>query len=1178
MTKKVFEKPFDLSAWNEVLTGVFGARQLLREPRPIELPANDKAQAAFELGSFTTADDRVIGLYHIKLADKVWIEKNRVGLRELLRNVYKYDVDAALIVFEQGQKWRLSYVSEIKVLNDEGEIVKQATEPKRYTYLLGDEEKVQTAAIRLSGLSGRELSLYDLTEAFSVEALNTEFYRTVAAQFYRLIGGKLGKGSKGQEYDGVIQLPGVPKEDHKTLQEFGVRLIGRTVFCWFLKMKRSAAGKALVPEKLLSSQAVKNNPSYYHTVLERLFFQTLNTPMDKRIEGLPEGCEDIPFLNGGLFEPAKEDYYQADKTTGLSQYINTLKVPDEWFLSFFGELEKYNFTLDENTVTDVEVSVDPEMLGRIFENLLAEINPETGETARKATGSFYTPREVVDYMATESLVQHLHNQTGLEADHLRLIFKMTDEGMPDFSSGEKEQILNVLDKVKVLDPACGSGAFPMGVLQKIVTALQKLDEDAQWWIKKRVREIPDSTAKQGAREKLQNNPEYARKIGIIQNSLYGVDIQPIAAEISKLRCFLTLIVDENIEDNHENRGILALPNLEFKFVAADTTRRLPVTVQSHQTGDLFNDQLNNMDTLKELRAEYLQSFGDKKQQIKKEFTSIQQRIGKDLASSGAADADSRAALLSSWNPFSHKEARWFDPEWMFGVEHFDLVIGNPPYLRLQGLDPELVKRARENYVSAKRGNWDMYVLFDERGYELLSEGGILAYIQPHKFFQAGFGAGLRGYLADAQCLMKVVHFGAEQVFNSATNYTCLLFLEKKKRQDFEFVDASTPYAWKQAYRAGEGYQLPQPRGKDKWHFTDPETQALLDKMARQPQTLEDVTRKIFQGIATSADKIYVLRVLEEKTDTYRVYSQQLEEELDIEKGLVKPFLMGKDVKRYEQPEYGNVVVFPYLLKDGKAQLMSQEYIQKNFPKGWNYIRKTREDLEARERGRMKHDEFYAYIYPKNLTEFEAVKIMTRDIANGCEFTLDTWDHYHTTTVYSFVFKEGIEENPEYWLGLLNSKLMWFFLQATGNVLRGGYFRFKTEYLRPFHVRRINWKSEEDKQAHDVICILVSYVLYLRREEKNINDYVSNRHIATLFEEVIDALFMELYFKEDFEGAGRGFARYAARDFKALPPEGDGDKVIHQAYQHLREKENVIRNNLKLMDMKLEGIVKPLKTA
>jgi hypothetical protein len=351
---KIFGKAFEDSAWLEVLKSVFGAKLgLLAQPKPILLKNNDKANAAFELGSFTTTDDRIIGLYKIELKPEVWLERNKVGLRELLRNVYQYDVDGAIMVFVQQEKWRLSFVSEIKVLNDEGEIVEQATEPKRYTYLLGEDEKVRTPSDRLSKLSGKSLALQDILNAFSVEALNEEFYKIIQAFFYELVGGKVGKGKKVNDYGkGILQLPSVPKESRQIYQEFAVRLIGRTVFCWFLKMKKSDQQEPLLPENLLSSKAAKSNPNYYHSILERLFFQTLNTPMEQRVDNLPEGAEQIPFLNGGLFEPSNQDYYKPNKFSGLNENLNTLKIDDQWFVQFFEELE---------TASSRSTSLDPQV-------------------------------------------------------------------------------------------------------------------------------------------------------------------------------------------------------------------------------------------------------------------------------------------------------------------------------------------------------------------------------------------------------------------------------------------------------------------------------------------------------------------------------------------------------------------------------------------------------------------------------------------------------------------------------------------------------------------------------------------------------------------------------------------------------------------------------------------------
>jgi len=351
-------------------------------------------------------------------------------------------------------------------------------------------------------------------------------------------------------------------QDHEALQRFAVRLIGRIVFCWFLKKKKSDKNKiALVQEDILSVQAIEKNNNYYHKVLEPLFFEVLNTEIEERKEFIKEDekWKNVPFLNGGLFDPnLHQDFYEIDENLNRSKYENTLKVPDERLKELFEIFETYNFTIDENTSVDIDLSVDPEMLGRIFENLLAEINPQTEKTARKATGSYYTPRPIVEYMVDESLIQYLITKlsplerggsdlsesgcvTALEQKIRNLLnYTIEDSSLND---EETEQVIDALDEIKILDPACGSGAFPMGILQKMLLILEKVDPDSMNWLIRQLDKISNPAVKKAVEEELMNKDwKYIHKMGIIQNAIYGVDIQPIAVELSKLRFSLQLLL------------------------------------------------------------------------------------------------------------------------------------------------------------------------------------------------------------------------------------------------------------------------------------------------------------------------------------------------------------------------------------------------------------------------------------------------------------------------------------------------------------------------------------------------------------------------------------------------------------------------------------------------------------
>ncbi len=1111
--QEILSRPFILSDWRQILTEVFGAKQLLTQPKPILLNNNDKAKEATELGSFATYDDRIIGLYHVIVNDDIWLERNKVGLRELLRNIYRYDVDGALVVFEQGDKWRLSFISEIKVLNDEGEIVKQATEPKRYTYLLGVDEKVKTPSERLSKLAGKTLALNDILNAFSVEALNEEFYKIISEYFYQLVGGTVGAGKSAKTYEPKLKLP-IPTENHQIYQEFVVRLIGRTIFSWFLKMKKSDKGVSLVPEGLLSSEAVKNNAGYYHHILERLFFQTLNTKMEERVDGLPKGCEKIPFLNGGLFEPNYDDYYKPNRVTGITENLNTLVIEDDWFFKLFTELEKYNFTIDENSVTDVEVSVDPEMLGRIFENLLAEIDPDSGETARKATGSFYTPREIVDYMATESLVQYIQNKTSIAPEKIRPVFKMTEEPDPTFTKNELEGILDALDKVKILDPACGSGAFPMGVLQKIVQALQKLDANADWWKKRQIERISNPIVRKALKEKLDSSGvEYARKIGVIQNSLYGVDIQPIAAEISKLRCFLTLIVDENIDETKPNRGIEPLPNLEFKFVTADTLQKLPE--QKAQIG-LF-DNYEEQEILKGLRAEYLQSSGRKKEKIKERFINTQQKMFKNEMHL-FTDTNSRGYKLSSWNPFSHDKADWFDPQWMFGVENFEIVIGNPPY----GATIENKAQMDIYYPETSFGGKESYKYFFNSSMSFINNGGILAFITSDSFIKKETFTDLRQLILRETKSSNIICLG-DNIFNNVNLPTAISILNIDRKKENGIV----------------------------YYFG-------VDSDSGISQKISNLTNN--RGVQVEVQNDTKTRFCEIETLQINVPTKPLIELYDQVMG-VKVYQVGKGKPKQSSYE---ISVDLFVSEDKQ----SEEWV-KFIDSGVK-----RYEIEEYEKY-IKYGEWLAE--PRNAKYFFNPKIILREVINPVPFASYFEKEAVVKNTNAVIIKKDNNFSLFLLLAILNSDIFNFYLKKESSKSNNKSFPSITSKLLkafPIPVTK-NAKSSS-------FSIVSNYLLFLKNihDRKNINDGVSNQYIFELFDNVLKALVMELYFEGDFKKAGIGFIECAERDFDSIEgkPEREQIEIINKAFQKLNEKDNEIRNNLKLMDIKLADIVMPIKTA
>jgi type I restriction-modification system DNA methylase subunit len=377
---------------------------------------------------------------------------------------------------------------------------------------------------------------------------------------------------------------------------------------------------------------------------------------------------------------------------------------------------------------------------------------------------------------------------------------------------------------------------------------------------------------------------------------------------------------------------------------------------------------------------------------------------------------------------------------------FDVVIGNPPYLRIQGLKdayPKLTNFYDNTYESAT-GNYDIYVLFIEKSMKLINDKGQISFILPHKFLISEFGEGIRKFLAEQKAVDSLLHFEEHLVFE-VTTYTCILNLTKKQNDFLYFkyinpLEINLPFDWSRMDTTN--------LNSDKWNLMSQTKINLFEKLKKQPFTAKDIFSKIFTGLQTSADSIYLIEGKIEN-NVLIGYSKSLDKTIEIEKELVKPLLKGQDVSKYNPPKNTYFVIFPYWLENGKAREMTEEEIQKQFPKGYEYLKANETELRNREKGKMDKEGWFLYIYPKSLSSFDQPKIITPEISLGTNMTFDEGVMYHSTTIYSFILKKPSLEVYKFYLSILNSSLMWFYLMNTGTVLRGGYFRFKTKYLFPF---------------------------------------------------------------------------------------------------------------------------------
>ena len=843
--------------------------------------------------------------------------------------------------------------------------------------------------------------------------------------------------------------------------------------------------------------ATSNQSIYYKAILQNLFFATLNQEMDKRAfrkrnkhpggrdphhgitnlyryedyftdpRAFLELMRTIPFLNGGLFECLDKVYRTEEnrpneRIDGFSDHPkNPLQVPD--FL-FFGEervvdlsaaygearyrrakvrglihiFNRYNFTVTENTPLDQEVALDPELAGKVFENLLAAYNPETATTARKATGSYYTPRPIVDYMVDEALIAYLKTrlpnpsaQPDLHEQRLRHLLAYNDEPH-QFSPEEVEGLIVAIDNLKALDPACGSGAFLMGLLHKLVHILSKLDPHNERWKQRQIAkasEIPDATVREKVIEDIEKafasgELDYGRKLYLIENCIYGVDIQPIAVQIAKMRFFISLIVDQRVDDAKPNRGILSLPNLETKFVAANTL----IGIEKPKQMVLHNPQIDAKEA--ELRRVRERHFAARTPATKAKCREQDAKLRAEISALLQADGFPRETTekLARWDPYDqNSSADFFDPEWMFGLrDGFDIVIGNPPYIRQEEIK-ELKPLLQAQGYTCYTGTADLYVYFYERALQILHDSGVLAFISSNKFFRSDYGQKLRGLLA-RQTLHRIIDFGDAPVF-TAIAYPTIVILSKTPPADpqirvLNWRPGPPVEQFPEVFRT-QSFQLPQHELRpDGWRLESPTVLRLLDKLRAAGTPLgEYVKGRLYRGILTGLNEAFVVD---------RATRDRLIAEHESSAEVLKPFLRGRDIKRWRVEPQDLWLIFTRRGIDIKK-----------YPAIYEHLLPFKKRLMPGAPGGRKPGSYEWYEIQDSIAywqEFEQPKILYPDIYEHQSFTWDEQGFFPANTCYFIPTRE------KWMTALLNSLAVEWFYSRVSNKVRGGYMRAFSDYM------------------------------------------------------------------------------------------------------------------------------------
>lgn len=560
-------------------------------------------------------------------------------------------------------------------------------------------------------------------ESFKLSSLNKKFYEGISNSFISL--------TQHLKNNNV---------EEQLANQFANRLHGRLLFLWFLRKKNIIND---TKEYFVINN--QEDTDYYREKLEYLFFNVLNTDIPERdsfqktketLFGTEKGDPTLfiadsvtPYLNGGLFDQKADGEYWSN---------NRPTFPKGFFKTLYEHFDSFNFTTDESTPEYEQIAIDPEMLGRIFESFLATLTTETGAQAKKANGAFYTPREIVSYMSRESLRQYLY--TNLDAG---TILKTSIDDLLDLpdrdwalagtnskrdavSKEDRERIMDALRKIKVLDPAVGSGAFPMGVLHKILNLFERLEPKFD---------------------------SYETKLSILKNNIYGVDIDPTAIEISRLRAWLSIIVDVK-----DIKKIKPLPNLDFKFVCANSLIGLEKSIASLSSDENLKPELIR------IRDEYYAtSSKTKKEKLQKEYIKLTHP-----GQSAMFDTE-ETRQLKSYQPFENgKRSSFYDPEIMHGVESFDVIIGNPPYVGEKG-NKEVFSLLKKSTLGKKfyQGKMDLFYLFFHLGLDFLKDGGIMSFITTNYYPTASGAIKLRTDFQKRATILHLANFNELKIFESA---------------------------------------------------------------------------------------------------------------------------------------------------------------------------------------------------------------------------------------------------------------------------------------------------------------------------------------------------------------------------------------------------------------------------
>jgi len=1172
--------------WKPILSLLFNKVDYFSTPSN-PFSEEDKVKSGKQIGAIKLDDNKSLAIFEVEVDDSIRIDHNRKGLRDIAaRHIDQNITHGALVFFYSKNQtdYRFSFIAKWSEIDLEtGEFIKGETKPKRYTYLLGGNESCTTPAKRILELAskkekGEKISLQDVMDAFAVEPLKKDFFKSYK-EHYEKFWRYIANAEFGYRDILLDTSKKDPVKQEKPIRDFVKKLLGRIVFLHFLQKKgwmgcptntkKWEGGEKQFMQLLFDN--FEDKAHFHSQCLTKLFFNTLNTRRENDVfdinglNGKLNGSR-VPYLNGGLFE--------ADKP----KEILNVDFPVKYFEELFEFFAQYNFTIDENSPDDHEVGIDPEMLGHIFENLLEE---------NREKGAFYTPKEIVEYMSKESVIQYLKNHFPEEAKVDE--FVRNHQVSEYFTNRDNAIALDQkLDDIKVCDPAIGSGAFPIGILHELFEAKKFI-----YPYLKTNKEF---------------NPAKVKK-DIIQNSIYGVDIEKGAVDIAQLRFWLALVVDETKPQ--------PLPNLDYKIMQGNsllesfegidlsetalfeepTVTIVNPTLFEEPKADYGFSEENRAD-IKQLIKDYFKvEDKDEKTKIHKaidkivldhidkslefyenklliEIETLQKRLNGKLERLNEKQqaiylskskevkeiekskkhlenkALARAKLLefekTDERPYFLWHLYFMD---VFEQGGFDIMIGNPPYIQLQKMGKEadiLEKVGWETFT--RRG--DIYSLFYEQGFNMLKERGALVFITSNKWMKGGYGKKTRKLFL-SQNTKKIINLGPG-IFHSATVDTNVYIgIKEEFKNNVLGIAVANP----QELLALNNKDLISMSdiNTDAWIVRDKQELWINNQFQEKGVPLRDWDIKINFGIKTGYNDAFILDEFTRK---------ELIEKDNNSEEIIKPLVRGRDIQKFTV-DWDNIWIII-------AHYGSHTFLKDKYPAIFQHLSDYKENLKKRGQctnkgGKGQHHWLELDNNPseKYLNQFATEKVIWKRVGSIMRFAYSDDEMY---CLDSTCIATG--EKIKYLTAVLNSKACLYQLFKTAPQTGTGDQIISVQALEPLLV------PYPDTEIEKKFNLLVDYILFIQRSEKQIFESISDELLSNSFEEVIDYMVYELYFTEHMKEKEIDVLQFVDfQDISQLETFEEKRDVIQKEYYKLKEKDNKIRNRILLAPVHSPNIIK-----